>query len=117
MKLAIVGSRDFADVDKFKEMMEFATSLWGNPEVVISGGARGADTLGEQWAKSLNIPTIIYNPDWSTYGKRAGILRNIDIINNSTHVIAFPSKRGKGTQHSIKLAEKQGKPLIIHWID
>jgi len=51
------------------------------------------------------------------YGKKAGPMRNKDIIENATHVLAFPSKKGKGTQHSIKLAEDYQKPIEIFWVD
>jgi hypothetical protein len=117
MKLAIVGSRNFTDIDKFNKCITEVVELWGKPDEVVSGGARGADTLGEKWAQANGIPTTIYKPDWTKYGKRAGIIRNIDIITRASHVIAFPSKSGKGTQHSIKLAKEQSKKLLVYWID
>jgi hypothetical protein len=117
MKLAIVGSRHFTDTNRFDKWIKESVDLWGTPEEVVSGGARGADTLGEKWAQTNDIPTTIYKPDWIRYGKRAGIIRNVDIITRATHVVAFPSKTGKGTQHSISLAEEQGKKLLVYWID
>lgn len=88
------------------------------PSEVVSGGARGADTLGEKWARSKNIPVTIYKPDWIKHGKAAGPIRNRDIIERATHVLAFPSRKGKGTQHSLSLAEKDPtKKVLIHWID
>jgi hypothetical protein len=85
----------------------------GMPNAVVSGGAAGADTMGEKWARSNNVKDIrIYKPDWRKYGKKAGILRNKDIINDATHVVAFPSVESKGTFHSIRLAKDQGKKVI-----
>jgi len=117
MKLAIVGSRTFTDQERFDAWIDKAIELWGIPDEVVSGGASGADTLGERWARSRGIKVTIFRPDWDQYGRAAGIIRNRDIIARATHVLAFPSRRGKGTQHSISLAKKQKKELVVHWID
>ena len=118
MKLAIIGSRNFTDQSRFDVWMTDVVELWGMPTEVVSGGARGADTLGERWAKKNNIPTSIFRPDWIKYGKAAGPIRNRDIIAQATHVVAFPSRRGRGTQHSIGLTRKDlKKKLQVYWID
>ncbi len=65
----------------------------GIPQIIISGGATGIDTMAELYAKKHNIPTQIFQAEWKQHGKRAGILRNIDIINASTHVLALPTSK------------------------
>lgn len=105
-KLAIVGSRSFTDQRLFDKLLD---SYSNNVEVVISGGARGADTLAERWAKKHNIPCIVYTADWDTYGKRAGYLRNVKIIKECDVCIAFWDGKSKGTQHSISLCDKLNK--------
>jgi hypothetical protein len=110
-RLAIIGSRGFRDSDRFEKWLADAIALWGSPDVVVSGG------LGESWAEAHGVPTKIFLPDWVQFGKSAGLRRNVDIINSATHVLAFPSRECKATQHSIKLAEKSKKPLLVHWID
>lgn len=117
MKLAIVGSRNFTNRNLFDETIIYILQVWGVPLEVISGGAKGADTLGEKWANENQIPTIIYRADWKQHGRAAGLIRNKDIISNATHVLAFPSRTGRGTQHSIGLAKKQNKKIHIVWID
>jgi len=118
MRLAIIGSRTFNDQKRFDKWIAEAIDLWGMPDEVVSGGARGADRLGEKWACANGIEVTIYLPDWIKHGKAAGPIRNRDIISRATHVLAFPSHRGKGTQHSISLAKKDAsKKLIINWID
>ena len=73
--------------------------------------------MAERFAKEHNLKTIIYLPDWKENKRGAGIIRNTDIVNDSTHMIAFPSKVGKGSQDSIRKAEKKGTPLKILYID
>ncbi|MBX9636012.1 MAG: DUF2493 domain-containing protein [Nitrosomonas sp.] len=116
MKLAIVGSRNFTNQKELDDIVDAFVLKHGMlPELVVSGGAKGADTLAHAWARKHNVSIKIFKPDWKTKGKAAGVLRNTDIVNECTHMIAFPSKDGKGTQDSIKKAQAKGIPIEIHW--
>ena len=80
---------------------------------IISGGARGADALGERFAKEHDIECVVYRADWNKYGKRAGFIRNHDIINACTHCVAFWDGESRGTKHDIDLCREQGKECIV----
>lgn len=108
--LAIVGSRSFSDYDLMCREIEL---FCPNVTKIVSGGAKGADTLGERYASEHDIPTEILLPDWKAYGKSAGILRNKDIVAASTHVIAFWDGVSPGTKHSIQEARKKKKELKL----
>lgn len=110
MKLAVIGSRTFNNVDLLNEILK---QHLDNISCIISGGANGADSLAENWAKQNNIDTEIYLPDWQKYGKQAGYLRNVEIIKNSDQCIAFWDGKSKGTAHSISLCKKLKKPYTI----
>ena len=120
-KLAIVGSRDFKDYVLFTKTVTNALQEWGiginELQYIVSGGASGADSLAAKFAIEQKVPLKEFLPDWDTHGKAAGPIRNKEIIANATHVIAFPSSSGKGTQHSISLAKKASLPLKIMGID
>jgi hypothetical protein len=110
MKLAIIGSRDFTDYSLLSfELEPYKSKI----TQVISGGARGADKLGERWAIQNKIPTQIFYADWDNLGKRAGFIRNEDIIKNCDIVIAFWDGKSNGTKHSLSLCEKYNKPKKI----
>lgn len=113
MNIAVVGSRVFNNYEflKTRLMLHFTDG-----DKVVSGGARGADRLSERFAKEFNYETIIYKPLWDIHGKRAGYLRNEDIVNKSDLVIAFWDGKSKGTKHTIDLTTKDNKPLIIYTI-
>ena len=115
--LAIIGSRNMISEPLFQEGVIQAIEQWGLPSSVVSGGAKGADTMGEKWADDNGIDCIVYNSDWEKHGKKAGPLRNIDIIKKADKVLAFPSHKGKGTQHAISLAKVQQKEVLKLWID
>ena len=114
MKIAIIGSRTFNDYElvcKTIKELKLETMTY-----MVSGGAKGADSLGEQYAKEHNIPCKIFKPDWNTYGKSAGFVRNKDIINACDIVVAFWDGKTKGTEHSIMLAKRSNKIVhIIHF--
>lgn len=81
-------------------------------EHIISGAAKGADRLGVEFAKTHGIPFTEYPADWVQHGKRAGILRNEEMLRKGlpNYVIAFPG--GRGTAHMIKIAREA---RIVVW--
>lgn len=125
MKLAIVGSRNFTNYELFKEKVQEFLLKWKESDQeldidslkVVSGGAKGTDSLAEQWAKEKQCEKKIFYPDWKRWGRGAGPKRNTQIVEECTHMIAFPSKSGSGTQDSIKKATAKNIPVLIHFID
>lgn len=117
IKLAIIGSRTFNNYELLKEKMHKLITQ-ENYEIthIVSGGANGADKLGEKYAKEFNIPTIIFPAEWNKYGKSAGFIRNKDIIKNADVVVAFWDGQSRGTKNSIDLANSSNKPVfIVKW--
>lgn len=109
-KLAIIGGRDFDDVDLLND--EISKHI-KNITLIVSGGARGADSLGEQFAIDNDIDTLIFKPEWDKYGRGAAFIRNKTIIENCDKVIAFWDGKSKGTKNSIDIAIKLGKTVKI----
>ena len=110
MKLAVIGSRDFTDRELMHSVLNKCKQ---SVKVLVSGGAKGADRLAEEWALSLGIKTEIYIPDWNLYGNSAGFIRNKLIINSADATIAFWDGTSKGTKSSIDYAKKLNKPVKI----
>lgn len=111
MKLAIIGSRDFSNYKLLKAVLD--RLIFGEDDIIVSGGADGADKLAERYARENNIKTLILKPDWNKYGRRAGFMRNTDIWDASTSGIAFWDGESKGTKHSFEISKKQNKTLLI----
>lgn len=110
MNIGIIGSRGFNNYELLNETM---SQYINQVDVVVSGGARGADSLGEKWAKENGKETLIFKPDWNKFGKRAGFIRNQDIVKNSQIVIAFWDGKSPGTRSSIDLCERHKIPVKI----
>jgi len=115
MKLAIVGSRTFNDYDVLEMFIQDTVGI-SNLTMIVSGGAKGADTLAEKFAKDYNIPIKIFRPNWKL-GKSAGYLRNKDIVDECDILIAFWDGKSKGTKHSINLAQDSNKEYYVYFFD
>jgi hypothetical protein len=112
MKVAVVGSRSFNDYE-FLEKSILETLDVTDIDEIVSGGAYGADSLGVLFAKNHSKPYTIHHPNWDLYGRKAGFIRNREIVRDSDIVIAFWDGQSKGTKNTIELAEKQSKKTYI----
>jgi len=112
VKLAIVGSRTFNDYGLLCKtiLQNYKLEQIG---CIVSGGAKGADSLGERFAKENGKDTMIFKAEWDKYGKSAGFRRNIDIIEACDECIAFWDGVSHGTKHDIDLCKERGKSCII----
>lgn len=108
MIVGIIGSREFNDYDYLRKI-----ALSVDIDTIVSGGARGADSLAARYAADSNIPLIEYKPNWDLHGKSAGYIRNKLIVEKSDLIIAFWDDKSRGTKHSIDIATKSQKKLII----
>ena len=118
MKLIIAGGRDFEDkILALKEFGKFSievSDIVGNAlpfTEIVSGGARGADRVGEYVAQISNLPIKQFIPDWDGLGKRAGFVRNAEMGDYADALLAFWNKESKGTKQMIDYATKKG--LIV----
>ena len=113
MKLAIVGGRDFNDYGKLAATIQNHFYLVQITEI-ISGGANGADSLAEKYARQYqNIKYVEFLPDWKNEGKVAGFNRNQKIVNECDMVLAFWDGVSRGTKDTIEKAKKAHKPTFI----
>ena len=104
MKIIIAGSRDFDDYKKLRKYCDFYLQSQTDIEIV-SGTAKGADQLGEKYAKEKGYPVKQFPADWSK-GKSAGYVRNEEMAKYADALIAFWNGLSKGTGHMIDLAKK-----------
>jgi hypothetical protein len=112
VSIIVAGSRDFDDYDLLKEKLDKVKAHLGIFEVV-SGKARGADSLGERYARENNLPIAAFPADWDKYGKSAGYRRNEDMADYAEGCIVFWDGISKGTQHMINLAKEKELNLAI----
>ena len=109
MKIAVVGSRDFNRPDAVRQF------VWEQDRttVIVSGGAAGVDSVAVGEAQRLGMPYEVHLPDWSRYGRRAGAVRNQQIVDAAHEVVAFWDGQSRGTKITMDMARAAGKRLRV----
>ncbi|MDA3780197.1 MAG: DUF2493 domain-containing protein [Bacteroidales bacterium] len=112
MKVIIAGGRDFDDYDMLCQRVDKILSRQTEIEIV-SGRAKGADQLGEKYAKLRDYPIKMFPANWNLYGKRSGFIRNEDMAEYSDALIVFWNQESKGSEHMIDVARERNLLIRI----
>lgn len=117
LKVIVAGSRYFNDYKKLEKNLDNLVNYLKNKKYniiqIVSGTCKGADLLGEKYAKERNIDIVRFPAKWNTYGKKAGYLRNLEMGEYGDILIAFPVGESKGTYNMINIMKKLKKEYII----
>lgn len=114
MKVIIAGSREgFTPEDVFEGVACIHRYSGIQIDEIVSGGAIGIDTFGEELAKTYSIPIKMFPANWTVHGKSAGFLRNEEMAKYANCLIAFWDGQSKGTKHMIEMALKYGLKLFV----
>ena len=113
-KVIVAGSRNFNNYKLLEsEIVKFIKPVGLNEVEIVSGTARGADKLGEKFAKEKGCVLQQFLADWNTYGKSAGYRRNADMAKYADACVVFWDGKSKGTKHMIDLAKKSNIELKV----
>lgn len=113
----VVGSRSFNDYDLMKTKLDNLLSQQEDV-TIVSGGAKGADSLAEKYARENNFDLKVFPAKWKEYGRSAGFIRNEEMHKfisqkEKRGVVAFWDGESKGTEHSFSLAKKYNNDLRV----
>ena len=118
LRLVVAGSRTFKNYYEAKKIL---TSVLRNRSLsdvcIISGGAKGADAIGELFAKEFGCDLKIYPAEWDLYGKSAGHKRNEVMAKNSDATILFWDGHSKGSKSMHTLTLDYNHPLFVVYFD
>lgn len=115
MKTIIAGSRDYTNYAHVETMLDYFRKDHVITEIV-SGGARGADAIGEQYAKENKIDLKVFPADWNKHGRAAGPIRNAQMGDYADQLVAVWDGKSKGTKNMIDYMNKLMKPVFIIWV-
>lgn len=112
MRVLVCGGRNYGDVDRVGVVLNRLHDAKGI-DLIIQGGARGADEISAAWGSFNGVPVETYNADWENQGSFAGPARNKRMLDEGRPdlVIAFPG--GKGTANMMRQARKAGVEVIV----
>lgn len=112
MKVIIAGSRHMPD-ELFHLISKAVFASGFDITEVVSGCAKGADRLGERWAREKLVPCTRFPADWSKHGKAAGPIRNGQMKNYADAAIVFIWDNSRGSANMISQMQKANKPVFI----
>ena len=114
-KVIIAGCRDFAD---YALLRSFADEVLAGAEdiEIVSGGARGADGLGERYARERGYALKVFPAEWKKWGRAAGPIRNGQMAGYADALIAFWDGQSSGTRDMIRKAEDRGLRVQVRMI-
>ena len=114
IRVCVAGGRDFNNYDSLKSILDRFLKRHKDSEIIIiSGHARGADSLGERYAAENGLSFETFPADWEKHGKKAGFLRNNEMAKISNVLIAFWDGKSRGTKNMIEQMDKYGKQFFI----
>ena len=114
-KVIIAGSRGFSNYKLLKEQCNkyLCEKRRTCNIIIVSGHARGADTLGERYAQDEGFALEVYPAQWKKLGKQAGYRRNEQMAEVADALIAFWDGESKGTKHMIDIMNNKGLPTKV----
>ena len=111
MKTIIAGSRTVA---RYEAVCAAIEASGFTITEVVSGTAKGPDSLGEVWAVNNMVRVKKFPADWDRYGKRAGFIRNAAMADYAEALIAVWDGQSRGTEHMIRVARNKGLKIYVY---
>jgi len=117
MKILICGSREFSDYNNFSRRMdEYLSSSDMSQIEIVSGGAKGADSLAQRYAEERQLKFTLFPADWQQYGRSAGYIRNGEMAKYCSGpkntCVAFWDGKSLGTKHMMHTALKERMSVV-----
>ena len=116
-RVIVAGTKSFADYGLMKEKLDEYFKDGAEPVEIVSGHAEGADMLGERYAAERGLSCRVFPAEWQKYGRKAGVLRNSQMLDYASEsipeVVAFWNGTSSGTFDTIKKACKSGIPCKV----
>jgi hypothetical protein len=111
-RVIVAGGRDFFDYQLMKSKLDTLFSLKNNV-VIVSGGAKGADQLGERYAREHHLLISSYPALWNLHGTKAGFIRNEEMAKTANACVCFWDGESTGTKHMIDTAKSMQIPVRV----
>lgn len=116
----VCGTRTYNNYDDFCKKMDYLLSnkVKTHTIMIVSGGATGADSMAEKYAKEKDYSIKVFPADWNTYGKKAGVLRNKQMQQyiagfKDRGIIAFWDGESVGTATNFDITKQYDTRIVI----
>lgn len=114
-RVLITGSRAWVRESTIHRALDAVIHQWGTNVIIVHGTARGADTIAGDYARSKGLRVEEHPADWNKYGKRAGYVRNAEMVTlDADVVLAFVINNSAGAMSTVKMAENKNMTIKIY---
>ena len=119
MKLIVAGSRSIVRYAVVSTAIHAACKKWEDPTVdeIVSGMARGVDTLAVRYANINGIPVKAMPADWKGDGRSAGYKRNVRMAEYADALVAIWDGVSVGTKHMVDTARARGLLVAVYLVE
>ncbi len=113
MKLLIYGSRGIQNRDTVFQAIDHYIVENGLPDAIITGDATGVDALARLYAHEHKIDLSVFPADWEKYGRKAGYVRNNDMVNACDRAIGIWDGKSPGALITMRLLDESKSPSTV----
>lgn len=112
-RVVVAGSREFNDFERLCADLDYLLSRRLPDVEIISGCARGADTLGERYAAMRGLPCRRFPADWARFGRAAGPLRNAAMAAVADAAVVYWRPGSRGSADMVRAAQARGLRVVV----
>lgn len=111
LTVIVTGSRKWTSMGHIRRLKAVLDELC--PDIIVHGGALGADSIAHAWCKNNGKKSFVYFPNYDKHGKGAPLKRNILMLeeHEEATVVACPLPDSRGTYHTMGLA--QDRDMVV----
>lgn len=109
MRVAIVGARNYPEPNDVRDYIDTLDTT----DIIVSGGSGVVDLTAESYGLERGFEVDVFHANWGSFGRRAGPIRNTEIVRNSDRCVAFPYPGCKGTWDTVRKFRAMNKPVEI----
>jgi hypothetical protein len=112
--LGVLGNRsNIRHEDAEADLLAPVVEAWGTPDELVIPAEGDVSFILQTWAKQKGIPVRLLACNWSTQGKRAGLLRDNQIQREATHMLLLQGPRSNALMQLAQRLERKGRPVVI----
>lgn len=112
IRVLVCGGRHYANSRLLFDFLD-AVDRSSRIQLLVHGGASGADSIAGNWAQSRNIPIQVFPAQWNKFGKAAGMIRNREMFDQTQPDLVIAAPGGSGTKNMVAYATKNGFREIL----
>jgi len=115
LKIVVAGCRYYNDYhESANKLDDIITAIPKDEKITfISGKCRGADRIGEEYARKNGYEIEYFSADWKRYGRAAGPIRNKEMVKSADLIVCFWDEESRGTKSLIEICRKLNKKTVI----